>query len=91
MVKLSHFYGGKPNDSLDSGFMSSLRYKWSKMHLKDIEKILAFKSWGPPYHKFKKTFSGAGDAPKNAPVELHPDKKSAWLTFHEINYVHSIQ
>lgn len=71
MVKLSHFYGGKPNDSLDTGFLSSLRYKWSKMHMKDVGKLLAFKSWGPPYHKFKKTFSGAGDAPKSA-VELHP-------------------
>jgi hypothetical protein len=71
MVKISHEYGGKPTDSLDSGFMSSLRYKWSKFNKKDVEKILTFKSWGPPYYKFKKSFEGAGDAPKSA-VELHP-------------------
>lgn len=75
-VKLSHFYGGKPNDSLSTGFMASLRYKWSKMHTKDIEKILSFKNWGPPYYKMKKNFSGSGDAPKSA-VELHPEKKTA--------------
>lgn len=76
VVKLSHLYGGKPNDSLSTGFMASLKYKLAKMHIKDYAKLLAFKNWGPPYYKWKKTFSGAGDAPKSA-VELHPEKKQA--------------
>jgi sulfide:quinone oxidoreductase len=75
-VKLSHLYGGKPNDSLSTGFMASLRYKLSSKQVKDFAKILSFKNWGPPYYKMKKTFSGAGDAPKTA-VELHPEKKTA--------------
>lgn len=71
IVTFSHFYGGKPNDTLDDSFMASLRYKWAAKHKKDVVNLLKFKSWGPPYHKFKKTFAGAGDAPKTA-VELHP-------------------
>lgn len=56
--------------------MASLRYKLSSKQIKDFGKILAFKNWGPPYYKWKKTFAGAGDAPKTA-VELHPEKKTA--------------
>lgn len=76
MVTLSHFYGGKPNDSLDTGFLSSLRYKWAKKNKESISGLVNFKNWGPPYYKFKKTFNDSGSAPKSA-VELHPEKKSA--------------
>ncbi len=76
-VKLSHYYGEKPNDSLSTGFMASIRYKLAKKGTKGFEKLLSFKSWGPPYHKFKKTFEGATEVPKIA-TELHPEKKIAW-------------
>lgn len=76
VVKLSHTYGGTPNDSLDTSFMASLRYKLAAKGKKDVMNLLKFKSWGPPYYKFKKTFSGATDAPKAA-TQLHPEKKTA--------------
>lgn len=76
IVKLSHFYGGKPNDSLDTSFMASLRYKLAKKGKKDVMNLLKFKSWGPPYYKWKKTFAGAGETAKAA-TELHPEKKTA--------------
>lgn len=76
IVKFSHYYGGQPNDSLDTSFMASLKYKWAAKHKKDVVNLLKFKSWGPPYHKFKKTFSGSNETPK-APTELHPEKKTA--------------
>lgn len=76
VVKLSHYYGEKPNDSLSTGFMASLRYKLAKSGTKGYEKLLSFKNWGPPYYKFKKSFEGATDAPKTA-TELHPEKKQA--------------
>lgn len=75
-VKISHFYDGKPDDSLNTGLVANLRYQMVKGAPKSIPKLLEFKSWGPPYYKFKKTFNGAGDAPKSA-VDLHPEKKSA--------------
>lgn len=76
IVTLSHYYGGKPNDSLDTSFMASLRYKWAAKNKKGVMDLLKFKSWGAPYYKFKKTFDGAGEAPKTA-IDLHPEKKSA--------------
>jgi hypothetical protein len=76
VVKFSHSYGGKGNDTLDTGFISSLRCKWSSFNKKSVESVLKFKNWGPPYYKFKKTFDGAGEAPKT-PVDLHPEKKTA--------------
>jgi hypothetical protein len=43
------------------------------------EKILKFKNWGPPYHKFKKTFEGGepfSSVPgKPVPTALAAEKK----------------
>lgn len=76
IVKLSHTYDGKANDSLSTGFTASLKYKWASSKWKDALHVVTFDNWGPPYYKWKKTFPGAGDAPKPA-ENLHPEKKTA--------------
>ena len=73
-VTLSHSYGGKPNDSLDTGFLASLRYAWAEKNKGSIGGLMTFKNWGAPYYKFKKTFEESGSVTKSA-VELHPEKK----------------
>jgi len=78
IAKLSHFYNGAPNDSLDDGFLSGLKYTWASKNKKSIINLLKFKNWGAPYYKFKKTFPDTPSQTQPA-TGLHPDKKSAWL------------
>ena len=42
------------------------------------ENIMKFKNWGPPYYKWKKTFTGGESAPAaSGESALTPEKKSA--------------
>lgn len=61
VATFSHTYDGKPVGSLDSGFFSSLKYKYAKRGMNDISKLLQFKSWGAPYYKWPKKFDGANE------------------------------
>jgi len=54
-----------PND-----FLGSIRNKlWVKTSKKYLDYYLG-KTWGPPYHKMKKTFKELPDAPKPANNDL---------------------
>ena len=74
---VSHFYDGKPDSSLDTGLMASLRYKLADSGKKGIMDLLKFKSWGPPYHKFKKTFNDSKSTSSSTPESLEINKKTA--------------
>lgn len=74
---VAHTYDGKSAASLDSGFMAGLRYTLADKGKKGIINLLKFKSWGPPYYKFKKTFESGKDATSAAPENLQPSQKSA--------------
>ena len=76
-VNVSHFYDGKPDGSLDSGFMAGLRYKLADKSKKGIIDLLKFKSWGPPYYKMKKSFEGGKTESNNAPENMQPTQKTA--------------
>ena len=76
-VNVSHFYDGKPDGALDTGFMGGLRYKMADHGKKDIINLLKFKSWGPPYHKWKKTFDGGDSKAASTPANMQPAKKTA--------------
>lgn len=76
IAKLSHFYGGKPNDTLDDGFGASLRYLWAAKNKKSVINLLKFKNWGAPYYKFKKTFPDTAATQGNNANALHPEKKN---------------
>ena len=76
MTKVSHLYNGESKGSLNTGFMARLQNKWYIKQKKSIINLLKFKSWGPPYYKFKKTFNQG----KSTPVSLgnlHPERKTA--------------
>lgn len=74
---VSHLYDGKPVGSLDSGFMAGLRYKLADKGKKSIIDLMKFKSWGPPYYKWKKTFNGSKISASSAPQSMQPDQKTA--------------
>ena len=75
LASFNHNYTG--GDNLDSGVFAGLRYKKFNMFgKKEVINICKFKNFGPPYYKFKKTFSGEG-ASTAASTELHPEKKTA--------------
>lgn len=76
-VNIAHTYDGKSACTLDTGFMSGLRYKMAEKSKKSIMNLLKFKSWGPPYYKFKKTFDSGDSSSKSILGALQPDRKSA--------------
>ena len=61
------------------GLGSSLRHKLYSMTGKhNQENIMKFKNWGPPYYKWKKTFSGGESVPAaSGDSSLTPEKKTA--------------
>ena len=74
---VKHLYGGKSAGSLDSGFMAGLRYKLAEKGKKGLIDLMKFKSWGPPYYKWKKTFNGGKISTPAAPKNMQPEQKSA--------------
>lgn len=56
-----------------------LYHKFSKMTKKSFAGLYLFKSWGPPYGKFKKTFKegGSPSSGKVSTKSLEPEKKVA--------------
>lgn len=76
-TNVSHLYDGKPVSALNTGFMSSLRYKLEDKGKKSVIDLLKFKSWGAPYYKFKKTFDSGSSTPKSTPESLKPTQKTA--------------
>ena len=79
IANVEHKYGGEELSFSTDAFSSSLRHKlYSLTGKHNHENILKFKNWGPPYYKFKKTFSGGESVPAAAaPADLVPEKKSA--------------
>ena len=76
IASFKHNYNG--GDGLDSGMMASLRFKkFNMLGKKEVMNICKFKNFGPPYYKWKKTFSGEGVSQGSSPVQLHPEKKTA--------------
>jgi sulfide:quinone oxidoreductase len=74
---VSHLYGGVEQSFETSGFSTGLRYKiHTKFGKADQANILKFKSWGPPYYKFKKTFEGGASGQVSSGA-LHPEQKTA--------------
>ena len=72
IAKFEHAYNGQEISSSTDGVGSSLRstlYSMTGKH--SHENVLKFKNWGPPYYKFKKTFTG-GEVPAAV-----PEKKAA--------------
>lgn len=76
LATLKHLYGGVPQDTLDDGFMASLKYTWAAKNKKSIINLMKFKNWGAPYYKFKKTFPDTA-AQSSTASQLHPERKSA--------------
>ena len=74
---VSHLYDGKASGSLDSGFMAGLKYKLADKGKKSIIDLMKFKSWGPPYYKWKKTFDGSKISTSSAPQNMQPEQKTA--------------
>lgn len=72
MCKVSHSYDHESKGSLTSGFIASLNAKWLTKNKKSALNLVQFKSWGPPYYKMKKTFSGGSSAPKSGLGDLEP-------------------
>jgi NADH dehydrogenase FAD-containing subunit len=79
IANIEHKYNGEEVAFSTDGFSSSVRstlYSLTGKH--NHENILKFKNWGPPYYKFKKTFSGGESVPAaSAPAETTPEKKTA--------------
>lgn len=75
---LEHKYDSKDfsfNTSALNTTLNSIVY--SKTGSKEMISLLQFKSWGPPYHKFKKTFDAPAEPAPVAPAALAPEKKVA--------------
>lgn len=73
---VSHSYNGVEESFDTSSTTAALKYKiHTKLGKSSIADILKFKSWGPPYYKWKKTFE-AGTA-THAQVNIHPERKTA--------------
>ena len=78
LSSMSHKYDGVSDGGMETGMMASLNYKKYKFFgKKEIMNICKFKNWGPPYYKWKKTFSETGSASVPQASKLHPDQKSA--------------
>lgn len=76
IASFNHTYNG--GDGLDSGMMAALRFKKFNMFgKKEVINICKFKNWGPPYYKWKKSFSGEGASQASSTTQLHPEKKTA--------------
>jgi sulfide:quinone oxidoreductase len=70
-----HLYDQKPGplNLLDKngGIISRLRYYyWGRSQKKEFLNYYLFKTWGPPYHKFKKTFK---ELPAEKEAALNPN------------------
>lgn len=78
LSSIAHKYDGVSDGGMESGFSAGLRYKkFNMLEKKQVVNISKFKNWGPPYYKWKKTFSETGSTSVKSAESLHPDKKAA--------------
>lgn len=74
LTYVRHYYDNKEASGhlahKNGGPISRLRYLyWGKPQRKKFQGYYLFKTWGPPYHKFKKTFKELpGGAEPKKPV-----------------------